>query len=93
MYAIRSYYVFERPVTDNIAGQTRGPAESVGVRHFVGVVAAADPRPVRHLQDIRHVAGRRNVENGGVDLVVHDIEDLADEYPGTDGDRLSYNFV
>ncbi len=65
-----------------------GPAEPVGMGFLAGVEAAEDPGPVGHLQDIGHVAGGRDVEDGDVDLVVHHIEHLADQDAGADGDRL-----
>ena len=66
-----------------------GPAQAIGMGLFSGVEAAGDAGTVGHLQDIRHVAGGRNVQDGDVHAVVDDVQHLAHQDAGADGDRLA----
>ena len=54
----------ERVVADHVPGETGLAAETVGVGERAGLARVDDPRPVRRLDHVGHVAGGGGVEDG-----------------------------
>ena len=81
--------MIEGPVTDDITSETGGATESIGLCFDTWVITACDLRSVRHLQDIRHVAGCRNVQNRRFDITGDNVENLSNQQAGAD----SYSFA
>ena len=57
-----------RYVAKNIPGQARRPAKPVCIWFNTWLKSTCDPRAIWHLQDVGHVTGRRNIEDGRLQL-------------------------
>lgn len=79
----------EGVISDDVAGQAGDAAQAVGVREFARQVGTDDVRSVRHLQGVRHVVGRRDVDDRDVDAVMDQVEDRADQDAGADADGFA----